>query len=66
MSNVTTVVSGVVSVVLVAAVSVLTWHGSIDGQAAIGFFSGIGVGGVAVGAHVAGVKSGARAADRGY
>lgn len=61
-SNVQLVVAGVVSIALIAAVAVLTWHGSIDGQAAVSFFSGIGVGGLAVGVHAAGVKSGVNAA----
>lgn len=60
MSTVQTIVGGLLAVALVAAVAVLTWHGSIDGQAAIGFFSGVGIGGVTVGAHTAGLRSAAR------
>ena len=48
-------------VALTLAVTLLTWHGSIDGQAAVGFFTGIAglIGGAAASSH--GVKQGSQA-----
>lgn len=48
-------------IALTVCVTVLTWHGSIDGQAAVGFFTGaLGlIGGAAAGAH--GVRQGSQA-----
>lgn len=49
----------VVAVAVVTAVTLLTWHGSINGEAAVGIFGTIiGGGGVATVAHVA-TKTGA-------
>lgn len=47
---------------LIVAVAVLTWHGSIGGEAAVGFLTGIAglFGGAAANAH--GVRQGAKAA----
>lgn len=64
-STVQTIVAGVVVLALTAAVAVLAWHGTINGQAAIGFFSGLTLGGVAGIAHNAGVRSGAASATEG-
>lgn len=65
MSTITAIIAGAVSLALIAAVAVLTWHGSIDGQAAMTFFAGIaGVGTAAGVGHVA-TTTGARAAKRG-
>lgn len=59
------IIAGVVSIVLIAAVAVLTWHGSINGEAAMTFFGGLaGVGTAAGVGHVA-TKTGANAARNG-
>jgi hypothetical protein len=58
----TTIISAAVALVLIAAVFVLAWHGTVDGQAAIGFFSGVSLAGIAVGGHAVGVRTGAAAA----
>jgi hypothetical protein len=58
------IIGAVVTLALIAAVAVLTWHGDIDGQAAIGFFAGLGGAGAAgIVAHSS-TKAGARAATR--
>lgn len=65
MTIINAVVAGVVSIAVVASVAVLTWHGSITGEAAIGIFGTvIGGGGVAVIAHTA-TNTGAKAATLG-
>lgn len=62
MDTVSKIVGGAVAAVVVAAVTVLTWHGTITGDAATGFFSLI-LGALGVGvAHNSGVASGAKAA----
>ena len=60
MNTTVTTIAGT-AIALAAAVTLLAWHGTIDGQATIGFFSGLGVGGVTAGAHAVGVRSGVRA-----
>lgn len=63
-ASIATITGAIVALALIAVVGVLTWHGSVDGQAAMTFFAGVaGVGGGAVGNHVA-TKTGARAATR--
>lgn len=58
-------VAGLVVMALAGCVTLLSWHGTINGQAAIGFFSGLTLAGiVGGGAHVA-TRNGARAASEG-
>lgn len=51
-----------VAIAVVAAVAVLTWHGSITGEAAVGLFGAVLGGGAVGGAQHASFKAGARAA----
>jgi len=62
MGTVSAVAGALVGIALVAAVTVLTWHGTIDGQAAIGFFSGVSLAGVIGGVQHSAIKIGAKAA----
>lgn len=57
------IAAALVALGVIAAVTVLTWHGSIDGQAAIGIFGAI-LGGVGIGAaqHTS-FKTGAKVAS---
>jgi hypothetical protein len=62
MNTLSAISGGVIAVAVIAAVAVLTWHGSITGEAAVGIFGTIiGGAGVGVTSHVA-VKTGAKAA----
>lgn len=62
MTNTITSISGaVVALALVAAVAVLTWHGSIDGQGALAFFGVIAGAGTAAGVGHVATKTTARA-----
>lgn len=58
------IVAAVVVVTLIAAVTVLTWHGAISGEAAIAFFGTLGGGGAVAGVSHVATKTGARAATR--
>lgn len=59
------IVAGVVVLGIVVAVAVLTWHGSITGEACVAILSGILNGAMIGGAVHAGVNSGSKAAVRG-
>ena len=63
MNYINATMAAIVALGVIGAVAVLTWHGSITGEAAVGIFSGIIFGGgVGAAAHV-GVKTGAQAAS---
>ena len=51
-----------VTITLIVAVTVLTWHGSITGEACISIFSGVLGGAIVGGAQHVGAQQGARAA----
>lgn len=62
MNSLSSIVTAVTTIVVIAAVSVLTWHGDISGEAAVGIFGTVlGGGVVGVTNHVA-TKTGAKAA----
>lgn len=64
MNTVSAAAAAVIAIAVIAAVAVLTWHGSITGEAAVGIFGTI-IGGAGVGtAQHVGTKTGARAASR--
>lgn len=64
MSVVQAIVTGVISLAVIAGVTILTWHGSINGEAAIGIFGTIiGGGGVAAISHIA-TNTGVEAAKK--
>lgn len=66
-STLASIICGAVCfIALVGAVAALTWHGSIDGQAAVGFFTGLSIAGVVGGAQHVAAKTGAKAALRQY
>lgn len=52
----------IILLVLIICVTVLSWHGTIGGDAAIGFYSGLSLAGIIGGVQHAGVRAGARAA----
>lgn len=58
------IVGGACLIVITAAVAVLAWHGTINGQAVIGFYTGLTVSGLVGGvSHVSGAL-GASSAQR--
>lgn len=62
MDRVVAAIAGIVVLALAGAVTVLAWHGTINGQAAIGFFSTLTLGGIIGGVGHVASNSGARAA----
>lgn len=52
-----TITGTVTALAVIAAVTVLAWHGTINGEATVGIFATIIAGGGAVAAHAAGVAS---------
>lgn len=50
---------------IIAATVLLAWHGTLNGQAVIGLFSGLSFAGIIGGTTHAATKAGARAARRG-
>lgn len=62
MDRITAIIAGAVSLALIGVVGFLAYHGTVDGQAAMTFFSGISGVGIAAGVGHVATKTGARAA----
>jgi hypothetical protein len=63
MTTVSAIIAGVTTVAVIAAASVLTWHGSITGEAAVTLFASVLAGGGAAVISQTSHKAGARAAS---
>lgn len=59
----TTAASFVIALTLIGCVTFLSYHGTIDGQAAVGFFSAISLAGITGVAGAAGLRAGAQTAN---
>lgn len=60
-TKMTVLFGGVTMLVLIGCVTALAWHGTLDGQAAIGFFSGLSLAGITGLAGHVGVQAGTKA-----
>lgn len=59
------ILAAIVALALIGAVGALAWHGTVDGQAVVGFFTGLSLAGIVGGVQHVSTRNGASAATAG-